>query len=522
MQLRALSFVILALFTACGSSESPTEVTPLAVESPQPAVALPGQGLLTNPQSFSETFDSRTQGRLWVQVLREADGQPLEGVGVHLYWRRGDEETGRFNTMTHADGLARIPVPARTFGTHLDVDGTPFTAPVSLAINEIIPLGENERRIIHVKPAGILAGKVQDIDGNPVAGAEILIWADERWATEDLKELSPMSRGNSDGSGLFRVGGLPGGFFTVTAQTPEMVCVQRAGGLVEFGQTHEGIELLMTSAHEVFGEVYGADEQPLMDAVVIAGSPGRRADIRDTVNDRVFYYPAAQLIQEVEEDGSFLLKKVPDGEKWNLNLRQESHLSWYGHIEADQPVVRVDMEPGQTLRGVITDEQGAPVKQVKVRMVGKIRKKGKTRRNGDFAFVGVPEDPDAVLLFYKEGYAATGAWFLKPGVSLDIVLEEGKELHAQVFAPDGSPALGVRATVRRKFSKKDAAAFFVLPTPEEEFGLSETMTDTDGNLSLVDLASVPFLLTLESPLGRKELEVTPGESMISVTLEPLP
>ncbi len=522
MQLRALGFVILALLTACGSSESPTEVAPLAVESPVPAVVPASPGLLENPQTPAGEFDPETQGRIWVQVLRESDGQPLEGVGVHLYWRRGDEETGRFNTMTHADGLARIPVPARTFGTHLDVDGTPFTAPVSISIQEIIPLGENERRVISVKPAGILAGKVQDLDGNPVAGAEILIWAKERWETEDLEELAPVSRGNSDGSGLFRVGGLPRGFFTVTAQTSEMVCVQRAGGLVEFGQTHEGVELLMASAHEVFGEVYGADGLPLAGAVVIAGSPGRRADIRDTANDRVFYYPAAQLIQEVQDDGSFLLEKVPDGERWNLNLRQESHLSWYGHIEADQPVVRVDMERGQTIRGVVTDEQGEPVKQVKMRVVGKMRKKGKTRKKGDFAFVGIPVDPDAVLLLYKEGYAATGAWFLNPGTPLELVLEEGKTLQAQVLAPDGSPASGVRVFVRRKFLEEDAPAFFILPTPEEEFGLSGTLTDANGYFSLVDLASVPFLLTLESPLGRKELEVIPGESTLSVTLESLP
>jgi hypothetical protein len=515
----ALIFLVfLILVVSCNQESNPPSVPIQYLDGPDSLAMENSAGPSLENGGEQEIFDPRTHGRIWVQVLREEDGQPMEGVGVHLYWHRGDEESGRYNTLTHEQGKARIPVPPRTFATHLDIDGTPFTAPVSLSINAIIEMGDNPPMVVRVKPAGILAGVVHDLEGIPVAGAALSLWSKDRWKTEDLKILTPTSRGSSDGNGVFRVGGLPGGPFTISAEAPGMVCVQRAGGVVHFGQTHEGIELLMAPAHEVFGEIYGSDGQPLADAVVVAGPPGRRADLKETENEQVYYYPAAQIIKKAELDGTFLLDLVPDGSTWNLSLRHEKHLSWYGRIEADQPVVRMDMEPGQILRGMVSGPDNKPLKQVMVRVVGKVKKKSKTRRKGDFGFVGLPIDPDAVLLFYSPGYAATGAWNLDPGTPLEIQMEKGQVLEGKLSHADGSAGAGLRFMVRRDFSEADAAAFFALPTPEEEFGLNEGVTDEDGNFRLHDLASVPFLLHVEGPDGDWSAEVVPGKEAYLLSL----
>ena len=53
---------------------------------------------------------------------------------------------------------------------------------------------------------------------------------------------------------------------------------------------------------------------------------------------------------------------------------------------------------------------------------------------------------------------------------------------------------------------------------EEEFGLNEGVTDSEGKFRLHDLASVPFLLHVESPDGNWSAEVVPGQETYTFSL----
>lgn len=515
----------LLAFASCG--DEPSEVDPASTETNQ-ELPVEGQGAseggqepgLQNPLDAGgsaliegEQYDPAIATRVHVRVVTEADGLPLFECPVALYWERAGQAVGRIVSVTDEDGLVNFPILQRTFVTKLVAMGTGRTAPASLPFAQFVGAEETEVMEIAVKPAARFSGRVVDLDGNPVPGARLLAWTENRWEIEGLTEVEPSSTGTADENGVFRMGGMPGGPFLLTAAADGMVAVQRATGSNDFDQEIEGIELILSEANLVDGQVLDDQGEGVIEAIIEAGKPRRRMEHAPTADPRLVYLPARQWIVKSDGDGGFLLPAVPTGETWNIRIRHGSFRDFRDRIEAGSKLVQYRLQRGLEVHMSVRDTDAKPIADGDVVILGTSARQTPLRK-GYAALRGLEDDPDAIVMLRSTGFAMKTLWpapYNTDADPLQLVMESAQPIIGQVLDQNGDPIQDTRLTARGldflSNLPAELAETFPGKQPEEVFALNRKFSGVEGKFRFGQLYGGQWEITAVTPDGREQTKI---------------
>lgn len=475
---------------------------------------------LTNPQDAGGSamvpegqFDPATGTRVHVRVVTASDGQPLPNCPVALYWERSGSAVGRIVTTTDSDGRGHFEIYQRTFVPKIVAMGTGATAPEPHIFGEFVGADETGTIEIAVRPAARFAGRVVDQDGNPVPGAKLAAWIEDRWQIEGMTEVEPTATGTADENGNFRIGGMPGGPYLLTAMADGMVAVQRAVGVHEYDQEIEGIELVLARANLVDGQVLDQEGNPVRGAIIEAGIPRRRVTHTPTEDPRLVYIPGRQWIVESDRDGGFLLPGVPASEAWNIRIRHGNFRDFRDRFDAGSKVLQFRLQPGLEVHIRAVDTDSKPIAEGDAVILGNSARQAPLRMGGA-ALQGLEEDPDAIVMVRATGYAMKTIWpvsYNTFGDPLELVLEPAKPIIGQVVDSSGDPIGAVSLTARGldflESLPEDLRASFPGKQPEEVFQLNRRASGEDGKFRFGQLYAGRWEITATHPDGRVTSEI---------------
>jgi protocatechuate 3,4-dioxygenase beta subunit len=460
-----------------------------------------------------EQYDPAIATRVHARVVTEADGLPLVECPVALYWERAGQAVGRIVSTTDADGLVNFPILQRTFVTKLVAMGTGKTAPEFHVFEQYVGAEETEIVEIAVKPAARFAGRVVDLDGNPVPGAKLLAWTEDRWAVETQGEVEPASTGTADENGNFRMGGMPGGPFLLTAAADGMIAVQRATGTNQFDEEIGGIELVLSAANLVSGQVLDDQGGTVMEAIVEAGLPRRRVEHTTTDDPRLVYLPARQWIVQSDRDGGFSLPAVPVGDTWNIRIRHGSFRDFRDRIEAGSKTVEYRLQRGLEVHLSVRDTDSKPISEGDVVILG-VSARQTPLRKGYATLRGLEDDPDAIVMLRSSGFAMKTLWPAPYNTDADpmqLVMEAAQPIIGQVLDGNGEPIANTQLTARGLDFlgnlPSELAQSFPGKQPEEVFALNRRIAAEDGGFRFGQLYGGRWEITAITPDGREQTKI---------------
>lgn len=522
---KGASLFLFGLFALVSCGEEPTPDSPPPVtsgeeEAGNDAAAGTQEPGIQNPFDAGgsalieeEQYDPAIATRVHVRVLTEADGLPLADCPVALYWERAGQAVGRIVSVTDADGLVNFPILQRTFVNKLVAMGTGMTAPQASLYEQYVGAEETEVIEISVSPAARFSGRVIDLDGNPVPGAKLLAWTEDRWAVEGMTEIEPASTGTADENGVFRMGGMPGGPFLLTAAADGMIAVKRATGTNQFDEEIPGIELVLSAANLVDGQVLDDQGGTVVEAIVEAGLPRRRAVHTPTEDPRLVYLPARQWIVRSDADGGFLLPAVPVGDTWNIRIRHGSYRDFRDRIEAGSKLVEYRLQRGLEVHLSVRDTDSKAIADGDVVILGVSARQTPLRR-GYATLRGLEDDPDAIVMLRSTGFAMKTLWpapYNTDADPLQLVMEAAQPIIGQVLDGNGEPIPNTRLSARGLDFlgnlPSELAESFPGKQPEEVFALNHRIAAENGGFRFGQLYGGRWEITAVTPDGRKQTKV---------------
>jgi hypothetical protein len=188
----------------------------------------------------------------------------------------------------------------------------------------------------------------------------------------------------------------------------------------------------------------------------------------------------------------------------------------------------VALVPALTAGGVVVDEKGAPVADVKVEVLarslshrtasfGNGENSGRTQASGRFRIGGLEAGTVHELRFSKDGFAPASAELPpleagRPVSDLRIVLRKGRTGFGRVVNRTEEPVVGAEVVLRRG-SGSDRRASLLRALDEEASG-REAITGAEGRFEIHDLPAGTYELAVKgrgyAPLGVPGLAIPEG------------
>lgn len=489
-----------------------------------------------------------TNVELWwsVPAARRVEWKPgPDGVLVEVVTWDGNRAMG----LAHSDGSFRLTgIPC---GVALE-----FAVERGLeryALVGIGPLLPGERRTLDVTLAPgflgeaerSLSGRVHDQDGAPVAGAEVQV-------------VPGGHRVESDENGRFELRGLAPGRWSVFVDHPDEIDVAAPVEVDGRGSDVADVLLSVVRGRCIEGSVTWSDGAPVESFWVSTGEawgaqgeagryrlclpPGRYAldvsvvepdrvgvgrieDVRagSVVPPLVLVSTPAHVVRGVvrdvlgqplaaevsawseehghrcatgAEDGRFELEGLPAG-SWSVAARAQGHHEAHATVGVGRatPELRLVLERGGELRGVVLDPQGAPVEGASLWAGRDVHTDDQGR------FVLTSDSPSMVLWAEKEGFAVSE--------SLEVHVAPGGRVEGLVLRLRPAGSLEVRVV---GLDPRDVERTEILV---ECSGWEQLDTlDAEGCLRATDLVAGPARVTVTSLDGRSvagEVELVPGQ-----------
>jgi len=499
-------------------------VSPAADTGAAPLVAVvPEGGALTTSGA----------SRLVVRVTWASDGSPAADITLTLFAAdQPDPQHHLVKGQTDAHGTWTVePAPLGTVGVYSDRDG---------AVVGKVEAGRSTELALVLPTGTLVQGRVIDAQDRPAPGAEI-------WLSDVSNSTQGSIVGHADDAGRFSLRGVAGNHWIGALAAgstpspvveipdvapPEMDVVLRLGG----------------AGGGVRGIVVDARGAPIAGAFVQVG-PGYGWFGPADATGRPSYGPRAFRLHTAA-DGTFAAADVPAGVV-PVEVIALGWTPWNTSIDVavgEAQDLRIQLEPGATVQGVVRDAAGAAVERAMIAVGTHPTEPGYVMLTSDASGHYVLRDPpkgQQVFAASKRGVGEVRITLeIEPGQSLawDPVLGAGLQILGRVRDEAGAPVEGlqVRCTAGPHFtgsikSAKVAADghFAVLNCEEGEHRLS--VADATGGpvLAAVDgvrpgpdevLISIPATARLfatvvarvvdfrgGAPLGLQAILAQPGE-----------
>lgn len=211
----------------------------------------------------------------------DLNDRPLAEVGLRLgsvgeRWVSKDlypDSLTGFRTVTDAEGAFRFDVPVPTSSwTSLSLRPSEFHTRDGRAFGmaggrdeEPLREGDNDLGTFVLANAGVIAGRLLDLEGAPIAGAHTRL---ERSGPGDLVLNSNITGAD----GVYRIAHIPAGLRDAESLADGFVSGKRIGIDVVAGKVTAGVDFILRPSPEISGRVLDASGQPL-ESVRVRGWP---------------------------------------------------------------------------------------------------------------------------------------------------------------------------------------------------------------------------------------------------------
>ncbi len=257
-----------------------------------------------------------------------------------------------------------------------------------------VPAG-SQGVVLALEDGAVVAGRVIDPDGKPMAGADVSL---DPAPDFEVHKLFDWGRLDLDGpqtrrhhartgtDGRFEIGGLGDGGFGLLVAAGELPRLKRDLTVVE-RRTDLG-DLILEGPRTISGIVSGPDGGPVALARVWVPRPTRRVG---SANSIVVTEPEAIVETKTAADGSFFLHGLPRGPH---DVRASSELYADGELRAVESGTRdvtVHLKAGLAIAGkVVDDETSSSVPGAQVRLGLRGEKSAASGPDGSFLIRGLP------------------------------------------------------------------------------------------------------------------------------------
>ncbi|MEM7262676.1 MAG: carboxypeptidase-like regulatory domain-containing protein [Planctomycetota bacterium] len=419
-------------------------------------------------EAYSDTFDVLSAETTEIPSIElklggvvegrvvDTEGRAVNGCMVSAL-RPGETEMINQNrtAQTNPDGTFRM-AGLESGNVDLKFKATNYVEAILEGV-EVLEGKKNVGQDIKLEKAGIVGGRIVDSEGNPIAGAEILVR--DFGAGGGLQQHRTMSKATGE-------------FSLATIVSKDTVDLEVSHN--EFATTEleavkvgdETIEVSMNSLGRLIGEVVDPNGEPVISFAVHPQPTGNSASARRA---------RAYLKPKNFSDGNFEYRGVPAG-KYNIQVRSPLYsAATVAEVEVGEgevielPVIRLQ-EGGRVTGVVVAGANGAPVAGAKVKVVqGLSRFKERTSptskpiqttgADGSFVFTGL-KDGTLTLEVSHPDYGSTRV----PGVNtqvaaksidLEVTLEQGGVINGVVVDDTGAPAANVWVYLRGAGGSKD-------------------------------------------------------------------
>ncbi len=409
----------------------------------------------------------------WISVEPELPAERPPGRGFEPLSEGGaSDRTGAFELRRLRPGT----------GYRLRAERPGFLPAELLAV---VPAGgapSPDLRVV-LRPAPRATGRVVDLLGRPVAGAEVRVAAAKRGrraalAPRSLAGSKEVLRATTDPRGRFRFPELPG--------TPLDLEVEKADFAValypDLGVPAEGSEvdfgtLVLRQGAPVEGRVVGPGGQPVAGAAIHeVRDPTRREALAQSLAAQE---PAARS----GASGEFTLARRPEGVPTNLLIVAEGFrpASVFGvRPPTPEPLV-VRLTEAFSLRGKVQSVGGEPIAEAEVGFAWQdalpdeegglpagpsLGWKARTDRDGRFTLTGLPRG-EGELSIAAGGYVPLEDAPLslpgpEPGAERTFTLEPGNLLEGRVTTSDDHPVAGAKVSAGSLAAVSDDEGFYTV------------------------------------------------------------
>jgi protocatechuate 3,4-dioxygenase beta subunit len=428
-------------------------------------------------------------------------GEPVAGASVARIEEHGVGGGGTTSYGRSTHPLARTDSQGRfradglepgALSLEVSAQGYKTRALRGLALPEDADVEDLE---IALERGAAVTGRVLDARGRPVAGARVSSLREHDERAEMSMPLSSLSA-ETDGEGVYRLGGLDPGRHRITAFSPEglraeVVTVVRPGDNL--------VNLSFGRSTEVSGRVADEASQPVAGAAVtLSGNSD------------------SQMVSS-DADGAFRFAAVPDG-TYGLNAGSRGLIGPAEPLEVEvrgQPVGGLEIRlrrGGTLLTGRLLGLEPGDLEKIAVAAHSADRpweeRRGTVERDGSYRLSGLLPGAWQVVASLDSGRKAQGSIQLEPDQEqavLDLELTRGLVLSGRVLA-DGAPLV---------------AAQVVLSSPTTIGNRPETATDYDGRFRLEGLAPGTYVVqVLHPPTGlgaARRIELT-GDADVALEI----
>ncbi|MHC4820099.1 MAG: carboxypeptidase regulatory-like domain-containing protein [Planctomycetota bacterium] len=456
------------------------------------------------------------------RTVDAASGDPVPGAFVRAVSSDMDLMFGGDGVRSDAEGKFRLPA-LRTGRSLLLADAVTHSMPpgIKRALRSketpeglgpfVLELEEGVAPTEVTLPLhrnGTLRGRVVSPEGQPVPAATVSI---TDFDPDRLMDQSPSYV--TDSGGRFTIDDFAPGFeCTLSATADGWMKGEIESITLEAGATLDDVEIVLTSGHELAGEVVDASGVPLADALVQVAPEGRRNSLNLGRSDS----PPART----DAEGRFVMRAIPEG-RMAVRAEREGFVpsTEVTEVVAGQRAqVRVTLKRDAPISGRVVDESGAAVSSAWVRAQSGEKVMGSggghsgrtnTVADGTFTIEGLPANATFDVTAGANGFVNAPAVSVTSGTSgVEIRLQRGLEISGRVLDPAGRGLAGMRVRIHPK---------------ERAGGRESVKTNDQGGFSVRGLEPGPHSVRVYGPQNgdfilNEDHTVEAGELGVTVNL----
>lgn len=380
--------------------------------------------------------------------------------------------------------------------------------------------GQETRLTTRIEPGFEVEGSVEDIDGVPIADAEL-------WLTQ-LSYLDtgfPVARSGADGRFRVRDVQKRGNGMWMTAIAPGYA-PSSAGKVFAGVGANVKIRLVLPGpGGELRGTVLGPDGDPIAGAQVRVNLPTRTVNFRRGSRDGTEWEPSESGVVRTDATGAFRASSLPLCDA-QIYVKAKSLVTWLGTVEIRSDHVEsvtIRLEEGASLAGTVTDSSGKPAVKAEVRATPEqVWREQVTRSAADGSYLlrGIPPGNCTVRAGTELGGMTTTSLVFSDRDALrwDAALPPSPDgsIRGRVVDEQGRPLIGWRVVA----SSVQSAFYGVIAD-------TAPRTDSDGRFRIEGLAKARYCVAVAGPEKRTSLfpdatvqEVVPGPNEVLVRVTP--